>query len=350
MSSSYTLAELAGLFKVKLAGRGDCRVGRVADLESAGAGCITFLSNRRFKPLLAATKAEAVIVRKSDVADCPRPALVADDPYALYAKVAALLHPDEDLQEAGGIHPTAVVAESAEVDPTAVIGPLVVLEEGVRVGAGSFIGPGSVLRKRVVVGERCKLTANVTICSDCRLGSGVIVHPATVIGSDGFGFAHEQSGWLKIPQLGRVIVGDDVEIGAGVAIDRGTLNDTIIENGVKLDNQVHVAHNVTIGAHTAIAAQSGVAGSTVIGRHCAIGGTVGILGHLKIAEGTRLNAGSLVTQSIKQTGDYTSGTPLEPTAQWRRNRVRMRQLDEMAKKIRFLEGKLAELTKKEPKQ
>ncbi len=346
MSKSYTLAELAGIFGVVCIGDSGSVVGRVADLGSAEAGSLAFLNNRDYLPLLATTRATAVVLSRDYVANCPRPMLVCDNPYALYAKIALLLHPDKDLGLRPGIHPAAVVAGSAVIDPTAIIAPLAVVEDNVRVGARSYIGPGTVLKRGSRIGADCKLAANVTVCDDCRLGSRVIVHPAAVIGADGFGFAPENRQWVKIPQLGAVVIGDDVEIGAGVAIDRGALKDTIIENGVKLDNQIHVAHNVRIGAHTAIAAQSGIAGSTIIGNHCAIGGASGILGHLQIPDGTRLNAFSQVTQSIEQAGSYaSSGMPLEPVAHWRRNWVRVKQLDEMAKKIRLLENKLAELEK-----
>lgn len=346
MSKSYTLAELAGIFGVPCVGDGSSMVTRVADLGSAGPGSIAFINNRDYLPLLAVSRATAVVLSQEYVAACPRPMLVCNNPYALYAKIALLLHPDEDLSLKPGIHPSAVIAESAAVDPTAIIAPLAVIEEGACVGARSYIGAGTVLKRNSVIGADCKLAPNVTVCDGCRIGDRVIVHPAAVIGADGFGFAPENRQWIKIPQLGRVVIGDDVEIGAGVAIDRGTLKDTIIENGVKLDNQIHVAHNVKIGAHTAIAAQSGIAGSTTIGNHCAIGGATGILGHLRIPEGTRLNAFSQVTQTIDEPGSYASSSmPLEPAAQWRRNWVRIKQLDEMAKKIRVLEKRLADLEK-----
>lgn len=346
MSKSYTLAELAGVFGVACIGDDASTVTRVADLGSAGPGSIAFINNREYLPLLATTQATAVVLSQDYVDACPRPMLVCNNPYALYAKIALLLHPDADRSLKPGIHPAAVVAESAEIDPTAIIAPLAVVEEGARVGARSYIGAGTVLKRNSMVGEDCKLAPNVTVCDSCRLGDRVIVHPSAVIGADGFGFAPENRQWIKIPQLGAVVVGDDVEIGAGVAIDRGTLKDTIIEKGVKLDNQIHVAHNVKIGAHTAIAAQSGIAGSTSIGSYCAIGGATGILGHLQIPEGTRLNAFSQVTQTIDEPGSYASSSmPLEPAAQWRRNWVRIKQLDEMAKKIRILEKKLAELEK-----
>jgi UDP-3-O-[3-hydroxymyristoyl] glucosamine N-acyltransferase len=346
VSKSYTLAELARIFGAACVGDGGTVIARVADLGSAESDCLAFLSNPDYLPLLATTRAAAVVLSQDHADTCPRPMLVRDNPYALYAKIALLLHPDKDLSLKPGIHSAAVVAASAVIDSTAIIAPLAVVEDNVRVGPRSYIGSGTVLKRGSVIGADCKLAPNVTVCDDCRLGNRVIVHPAAVIGADGFGFAAEDRQWIKIPQLGAVVIGDDVEIGAGVAIDRGTLKDTIIENGVKLDNQIHVAHNVRIGAHTAIAAQSGIAGSASIGNYCAIGGAAGILGHLQIPDGTRLNAFSQVTQSIDQAGSYaSSGMPLEPVAQWRRNWVRVKQLDEMAKKIRALENKLAELEK-----
>lgn len=344
MSKSYTLAELADLYGVDLVGDGSSVVTRVADLATAEPGSLAFLNNRDYLPLLAGTRATAVVLARHYAEASPKPALVCDNPYALYAKIALLLHPDKDLSLQPGIHSMAVVAASAVIDPTAIVAPLAVVEENARVGPRSYIGSGTVLKRGSRVGADCKLAPNVTVGDHCRLGDRVIVHPAAVIGADGFGFAPENRRWIKIPQLGSVLIGDDVEIGAGVAIDRGTLKDTIIENGVKLDNQIHVAHNVKIGADTAIAAQSGIAGSTSIGSYCAIGGATGILGHLQIPDGTRLNAFSQVTQTIDQAGNYASSSmPLEPAPQWRRNWVRIKQLDEMAKKIRMLEKKLTEL-------
>lgn len=340
---TYTLAELAERFSVALAGDASCRVTNVADIKSASPGSITFLSNPRFRSLLAGTQASAVILAPDSLPLCPKPALLSSNPYALYARIAALLHPDEDMSLTGSIHVSAVIADSAQVDPTAIIAANAVIGDNAVVGAHSYIGPGVVLKQRVRVGAFCKLTANITVCTDCVVGDRVLVHPSTVIGSDGFGFAPEAGKWLKIPQLGRVLIGDDVEIGAGVAIDRGALNDTVIENGVKLDNQIHIAHNVVIGADTAMAAQSGIAGSTRIGKACAIGGSVGILGHLEIADNTRLQAFAAVTHSITEPGQtYASGAPLEPVADWRRNRARYKQLDKMARRIKRLEKLLGE--------
>lgn len=337
----YTLGELAEKFSVELAGDSSTLIERVADIESAIPGSITFLSNKRFRHLLPETRASAVILSLDDLSLCPRPALISTNPYALYARVATVLHPDEDMQLPPSIHPSAVVADDAQIDSKATVAANAVIEGGVVVGAHTYIGPGVVIKQRVRIGAFSKLTANITICADCRIGDRVLIHPSAVIGSDGFGFANESGQWIKIPQLGKVIIGDDVEIGAGVAIDRGAINDTIIENGVKLDNQIHIAHNVILGAGTAMAAQSGIAGSTRIGAGCAIGGAVGILGHLEIAERTHLTAFSTVTHSIPEPGgSYSSGTPLEPSESWRRNRARFKQLDDMSKRIKRLEKML----------
>jgi UDP-3-O-[3-hydroxymyristoyl] glucosamine N-acyltransferase len=339
----YTLAELAEKFSATLAGDAFCRVEKVADIKSASPGSITFLSNPRFCFLLAETQASAVILAPDHLPLCPKPALLSSNPYALYARIAALLHSDEDMSSTGSIHASAVIANNAQVDPTAIIAANAVIGENVVIGAHTYIGSGVVIRQRVRIGAFCKLTANVTVCADCIVGDRVLVHPSAVIGSDGFGFAPEGGKWLKIPQLGRVLIGDDVEIGANVAIDRGALSDTVIENGVKLDNQIHIAHNVMIGADTAMAAQSGIAGSTRIGKSCAIGGSVGVLGHLEIADNTRLQAFSAVSHSILEPGQtYASGAPLEPVADWRRNRARYKQLEEMARRLKRLEKLLEE--------
>lgn len=341
MSADIRLADLAERFSVKLSGDGSCRIDRVAELASAEAGAITFLVSPRLKPLLKKTKASAVILTEENVSQCPKPALVCERPELVFAHIAGFLHPDGDFLRPPGIHPSAYVADTADVDRSAIIEANAVIEESVVIGAGVFVGPGCVVRKGATVGEGSKLTANITICHECQVGRRATIHPGAVIGSDGFGLTLDGDRWVKIPQLGRVIIGDDVEIGAQVAIDRGALRDTVVEDGVKLDNQIHIAHNVTIGRNTAMAAQSGIAGSTRIGRNCAIGGSVGIVGHLEIADRTHLNAFSDVTHSIKiPGGSYSSGAPLEPTKRWRRNWVRFKQLDEIARRVKALAKRL----------
>ncbi len=342
MNKRYTLSSLAELFSVRLVGNGDVEIHSVSDLEIAGEHCIAFYADKKFRPQLETTNAGAVIIEECNLTHCKRPALLSDSPYTLFAEIAALLHPDEDFTS-GRIDVSASVHDTVKLGDGAIIAANAVIEEGCQIGNSVYIGPGCVLKQRVHIGSDSKLVANVTICRDCRLGERVIVHPAAVIGSDGFGLARKKGRWIKIPQLGSVVIGNDVEIGAGVAIDRGALRDTVIEDGVKLDNQIHVAHNVVIGANTAMAAQSGIAGSTRIGKDCAIAGAVGMLGHLEIADNSRINAFSSVYQSISEPGVYASGMPVEPVESWRKNRVRFKQLNEMARRIKHLEQKLKQL-------
>ncbi len=345
MTTVYTLSALAELFSVRFFGGGDTKISAVADLELAAGDCIAFFVDKKYRDQLRTTKAAAVILKEDDLSLCSRPALVTDNPYALFAEIAALLHPDEDLECDEGVHKTASVDKTVQLGKGAIVAANTVIERDCVIGDGVYIGPGCVLKQRVRVGSKSKLVANVTVCRDCSLGEQVIVHPAAVIGSDGFGLARKDGKWIKIPQLGSVLIGDNVEIGAGVAIDRGALRDTIIESGVKLDNQIHVAHNVIIGANTAMAAQSGIAGSTTIGKDCAIAGSVGILGHLQIADQTRINAFSNVYQSIPESGIYASGLPVEPVAKWRKNHTRFKQLDEIARRLKSIEKKLEDLEK-----
>ena len=303
MSQPTTLINLAESFSVEFVGDGNTVIEGVADIMFAAPGSITFLTNKKLITQLQKTKASAVILRSSDLIECPKPALISDNPHLLFAQIADFLHPDEDMHRPAGISPAAYVADSALVHPSAHIAAHAVIEEHVVIGSNTYIGPGSIVRERAKIGAHSKLVANVTVCMDSKLGNGVIVHPSAVIGSDGFGLAYDSGKWIKVPQLGAVIIGNNVEIGAGVAIDRGALKDTIIEDGVKLDNQIHVAHNVVIGENTAMAAQSGVAGSSVIGKNCEIGGAVGILGHLQIADKSRINAFSTVYHTVKEPGD-----------------------------------------------
>lgn len=331
----YTLQELAEKVGGTIEGDASCRISHVATIQNAGPESITFLSNRSYRKYLASTQASAVILRSEDLPECPVSAIVIDNPYLAYAKIASLLNPPT--MHKPGIHPGAILSETAQVHPQAYVGPQVYVADGVRIGAHSYIGPGCVIEQGAEVGEGCRLVANITICHKVNIGNRVLIHPGVVIGSDGFGIANDQGTWLKVPQLGRVIIGDDVEIGANTTIDRGALEDTVIEEGVKLDNQIQVAHNVHIGAHTAIAGCVGIAGSAKIGKFCAIGGGAGIIGHLEIADHVQVTAMSLVTNSITEPGVYSSGTPLQPNQQWHRNYVRFRQLDDMAKRLRQLE-------------
>ena len=332
---AITLERLASHLGCELDGEPSCLISSVATLEKASDGELSFLASSKYRTSLACTAASAVIVAERDRAACPVNTLIAKDPYLAYARAVQLLYPD--VRHASGVHPTAQVDQAAQIDPTAWVDAHCVIGAGVVVAAHAQIGAGCVLDRDITIGRGSRLAANVTIYGCAVLGERCIVQSGAVIGSDGFGYANDQGQWLKIPQIGGVWLGDDVEVGANTTIDRGALSDTIIEDGVKLDNQIQIAHNVHIGKHTAIAGCSGIAGSTHIGAHCAIGGHVGIVGHLTIADGVQISAKTFVSQSIDAPGFYSSGTPVEPNAHWRRNFVRMKQLDEMARRLKVLE-------------
>lgn len=335
-----SLRELAEHIGARLEGDGEVRVSRLTDLASAGADEVSFLTSSGYRRHLAATGAAAVILSADDLDACPTNALVMANPYLGYARAAAALNPPPSF--APGRHPTAAVAADADIGEGVWLGPGAVVEAGARVGAGCYVGPGCVVGPGAVIGADSRLVANVFIGARVRLGARALVHPGAVIGADGFGFANDGERWVKIPQLGTVVVGDDVEIGANTAVDRGALGDTVVEDGVKLDNLVQIGHNVRIGAHTAIAGMSGVAGSTVIGRRCALGGGSRINGHIELADGVHLTVSSSVLHSIKQPGVYSSGVMEQENKEWRRNVLRMRQLDEMMKRIKALERRLAD--------
>jgi UDP-3-O-[3-hydroxymyristoyl] glucosamine N-acyltransferase len=321
---SLSLGELAVRFGCELRGDPDERVQTVAALQDAGPGALSFLANPRLKPLLAATRATAVILDARSAAQCPTAALVHANPHATFARAAALLHPLPSA--AAGVHATAVVADDAVIDPSASVGPLCVIGPRCRIGARAVIGPGSTLGADVRVGPDSRLVARVAAEWGVRIGSRVLVHPGVVLGADGFGLARDGERWIKVPQIGSVIVGDDVEIGANTTVDRGAIGDTIIEEGVKLDNLIQIAHNARIGAHTAIAACTGVAGSTSIGRRCMIGGGVGFAGHISICDDVAITGMTMVTRSIREPGTYSSGLPVAPSRIWRRTIATLRRM------------------------
>jgi UDP-3-O-[3-hydroxymyristoyl] glucosamine N-acyltransferase len=298
-----SLDELAALVGAELRGDGTCRVYRVAGLKQATAGAVTFLGNTKYRKHLAGTRASAVILAPQDADACPVAALVSSNPYLTYARTAELLNPLPPV--VGGRHATAVVAASARVDPSASVGPGAVIEDEVTIGARVLVGPGCVIGRGSQVGEDSRLVARVTLCHGTMVGRRVLIHPGAVLGSDGFGLAKDGEVWVKVPQLGRVRVGDDVEIGANTTIDRGALADTVIHDGAKLDNQIQIAHNVEIGAHTAIAACVGISGSTRVGRNCSLGGGVGLAGHLEFADNVAITGQSLVTRSFQ--GEFDDG-------------------------------------------
>ena len=332
---ALTLGELAEKIGGKVAGDAGCVITGVATLQNARPGDITFLANPRYRRYLARTAASATILTPADQELCPGNVVLMDEPYVGYARAAAILHPRP--QFVAGIHPAAIIAADCVVPKSAFIGANVVIETGVTIGRGASIGPGCIIGSNVSIGDDCRLAANITVCRGVTIGRRVMIHPGSVIGADGFGLANDNGVWVKVPQLGGVDIGDDVEIGANTTIDRGALENTIIEDGVKLDNQIQIAHNVRIGAHTAIAACVGIAGSTRIGRHCTIGGGVGIIGHLDIVDDAHITAMSFVTKSITRPGVYSSGMPVEPSNIWRRNTARLRHIDDMARRLHDVE-------------
>ena len=331
----WPLGRLAEHLGARLRGDPERTVRAIAPLGSAGEGDLSFLANRRYLSDLRVTGASAVIVSPGDVEACPTAAVVLDNPYLGYARAAALM--TEPPTAEPGVHPRAVVDPAAELSPDASIGPLAVVGPGARVGARVRVGPGSVVGTGAVIGPDSRLAANVTICRGVRIGARGMVHPGVVIGADGFGLAQDAGEWIKIPQLGSVRIGDDVEIGANTTIDRGALHDTVIGDGVKIDNQVQIAHNVVIGPNTGIAGCVAVAGSVRIGARCIIEGAAMISGHLEIADDVRVTGGSAVARSIPRAGVWSSGMPAQENRVWRRMWVHMRQLDELARRLRRLE-------------
>lgn len=327
----------------QLAGDGKTVVSRIATLDGAAPGDLSFLANPKYRSQLAKTRASAVIVPAEAAAECPTAAIITPQPYLYFARVAQWLH--APVKPPAGVHPTAVIHSA--VPASASIGANTYVDDDVAIGDDVVIGANCSLGRGCRIGAGSRLHAGVAIYAGCVIGDRAIIHSGAVIGADGFGFAREDDGaWLKIPQTGRVVIGDDVEIGANTTIDRGAIDDTIIETGVKLDNQIQIAHNVRIGAHTAIAGCVGIAGSTRIGRRCTVGGAAMIIGHLTIADDVSISSGTLVTKSIAQAGIYTGSVPFLEHGQWLRNFSRLRHLDAMADRIRLLEARLAHLEKK----
>ncbi|MDE2155834.1 MAG: UDP-3-O-(3-hydroxymyristoyl)glucosamine N-acyltransferase [Xanthomonadaceae bacterium] len=337
---THSLAELAERFGLPLHGDGARRIDGVGTLAGAGPSQLSFLANGKYAAQLAATRAGVVVVREENLADCPTAALVAADPYVMYARIAALF---ERLPATpAGIHPSAVVAAGARIGSGASIGPCCVIEHGAVIEDGAVLGPHCIVGTDCTVGAQSRLVARVTLVTRVTLGKRVLVHPGAVIGSDGFGLAFDRDafdhgGWIKLPQLGGVCIGDDCEIGANTTIDRGALENTVLEQDVRLDNQIQIAHNVHVGAHTAMAGCAAVAGSARIGRYCMIGGNAGVLGHLELADRVTITAKSLVTHSIREPGEYSSGVPLQENRRWRRNAARFKHLDEYARRLSALE-------------
>ncbi len=335
---SLSLGEIAARFGCELHGDPDAAVSGVATLANAGPDAVSFLANPAYRTALAETAAGAVLLTAGDAEACPVPALVCADPYLTYARVATLLYPPRlsapGVSESATVDGSAVIPASASVAPGVRIGPGVVLGEHVAVG------PNSVVEADCRLGEGTRLVASVTLCHGVRLGARCLIHPGAVIGADGFGIARGPEGWTKVPQVGSVTIGDDVEIGANSCVDRGAIEDTVIGDGVRIDNLVQIAHNVRIGDHSALAAMVGIAGSTEVGRRCLIGGAAGIVGHVKIADDVILGGRCMVTSDIRKPGMYGSAMPHQEIAVYRRNVARFRQIERMARRLKQLEKAL----------
>lgn len=338
LKTSYSLKELADHLGVNFRGDSNCLLTGVGTLQNAQAGQIAFLDNPRYRKFLNSTKASAVILAQNDAEHSSVNALITPNPYLVYAKVAALF--EKQIPIIKGIHPTAIVAEDCHIDPSVSIGPYCVIDNNVTIGENVIIGAHCYIGADAIIAANTRFWPRVTVLHGTQIGQRVIIHSGAVIGSDGFGNALDRGRWYKVPQLGRVIIGDDVEIGANTTIDRGALEDTVIDEGARLDNQIQIAHNVKIGAHTAIAACVGIAGSTTIGKHCMIGGAVGISGHLEITDQVMVTGMTQVLKSISIPGIYSSGTGMLKNADWHRSVVRFKQLDELAKRVQYLEEKL----------
>lgn len=342
-STGYRIDELARRFGLEARGDTSRSINGVAPLAHAEPEHLAFLANPRYAPDLARTRAGVVILRAEHAGASPVPILIARDPYLAYARIATLFEKAPAAEP--GIHPSTVIAAGVSVDPSASVGPGCILERGATIEAGASLGPHCVVGPDCTVGAQSHLGAHVTLVARVMLGKRVLIHAGAVLGADGFGIARDADGWVKVPQLGGVRIGDDCEIGANTTIDRGALEDTVLEEDVRLDNQIQIAHNVRIGAHTALAGCAAIAGSARIGRNCLIGGSAGVLGHLEVTDGVTITAMTLVTHSIREPGVYSSGAPIEENRAWRRNAARMRQLDAMARRIAALEKQLEALTK-----
>ncbi len=335
------LAHIVEQLGGELIGPAELPVEGLASLASAGLAHIGFVTGDKHRDAMRASKAGVLIVPPALAEEAAQQAalIVTPQPYLYYARLSQWWLARERAAEAAGVHPTACVSPEATLGQGVRIGPFAVVEAGAALGDGVVLGAHSVVEAGARIGAGSRIAPRVQIGARCELGARCIVHGGVVIGADGFGFAPENGAWVKIEQLGRVRIGDEVEIGANCTIDRGALDDTVIEDGVKLDNLIHIAHNVQIGAHTAMAGCAAVAGSARIGKHCTIGGDAKILGHLELADGVHISACSVVTRSILKPGTYTGFFPIDDNASWEKNAASLRQLNKLRERIRALENK-----------
>ncbi|GAB4393000.1 MAG: UDP-3-O-(3-hydroxymyristoyl)glucosamine N-acyltransferase [Gammaproteobacteria bacterium] len=339
----YTLKQIAQAIDCEYRGDAECVITNIGALQSARPGEIAFLDNPRYRKYLANTQASTVIIKPEFAQECQTNAIISANPYLTYCQVAELFYVQPKVKP--GIHPTAIVAESAEIAESVSIGPYCVIGERTK------IAQNTVLQASCIIGDDCTIAADswlyprVTCYANVRIGERVILHSGVVLGSDGFGNVKTQGAWRKIPQLGGVVIGSDVEIGANTTIDCGAIGDTVIEEGVKLDNLIQIGHNVRIGAHSAMAGAAGIAGSTTVGKDCMIGGGVCINGHITITDNVVITGMSGVSKSITESGFYSGGLAAQTSREWNKNAVRFRQLEQMAKRIQALEKLVAEQNK-----
>lgn len=339
--TSYTLSEVAAWVGGEVRDDNGVRLSQIASLQNAAPGQVAFLKDPRYSAMLASTHAGAVLISPEHAGLTRIPKILVKNPYLAFAKVSAQFNRGAKLQP--GLAPGACVASDADVDASACIGENTVISRGAVIGKHAVIGPGCYLGENASVGEGCCLAANVVVYHGCQVGSFCTIHAGSVIGADGFGYAEEEGTWVKIPQIGKVIIGNHVEIGANTTIDRGALDDTVVEDGVIIDNLVQIGHNCRIGAYTAIAGCVGIAGSAYIGKHCKIGGAAMVLGHLKIADNVTISAGSMITRSIQQPGTYTALMPFQEHEAWLKTAAQVRRLETLAERVGQLEKELKKL-------
>ncbi|WP_373017086.1 UDP-3-O-(3-hydroxymyristoyl)glucosamine N-acyltransferase [Thiomicrorhabdus sp.] len=330
---------------VEVRGTDTVEINQVASLVNATKGNISFLSDKKRLHELKSTQASVVISHASHAEYCQQTCLIVDNPYYVYAKVAQFLNPEPEFKP--GIHDSAIVSSTASLGKNVSIHANVVIEDGVKIGDDTVIMAGSYLGKDVTIGMHCRIAPNVVIMHACKIGNYTAIESGAVIGGDGFGWANYRGQWVKIPQIGKVVIGDHVSIGNNTTVDRGAIEDTVIADNSIIDNLVQIGHNVQLGEGTAIAGQAGFAGSTIIGKHCTIAGQAGFAGHISIADGTHIMAKAGVTHSLNEPGVY-AGFPAIAAGEWQKNSVRARQLDKIAKKIKSLEDELKLLKENSP--
>ena len=329
------LGELATSQGCELIGDPDVIVSGVASLQNASPESLSFLASSSYLSQLPATKAAAVVLRAESAGACPVAALISDNPYATYARMAALVCPEPLF--APGIHATALVADSATIADSAHIAATAVIGERTVIGEHAVVGPGTVIGPDCNVGDNCRFIANVTLVQDVRIGARGIFHPGVVIGADGFGNAMTPDGWVKVPQVGGVLVGNDVEIGANTTIDRGAIGDTVIEDGVRIDNLCMIAHNVRVGEHTAMAAMTGIAGSTVIGKRCLFAGKTGTVGHISVCDDVIVAGQTFLSKDVTEPGTYAASFPAANARSWAKQLARFRRLGNLIERVKKLE-------------